>query len=183
MHVHIPHIRQLNLHAEVSWNALENAADINIRLEQFNKVFHDSHAPVKLMSFKHRASPFISPEIKDQMKVRDTYLRNARRTRCNTDWALFKRTQIEVKKIIAEAEKRFVDQEIIQNKNNRRHAIWKIIRRYTSNKQRESIKIANPKILANEFNSYFASMGNSISESVMELAYEHHVPAIDFQPL
>ena len=26
-------------------------------------------------------------------------------------------------------------------------------------------------------------MGNSISESVMELAYEHHVPAIDFQPL
>ena len=107
MHVHIPHIRQLNLqmlHAEVSWNALENAADINIRLEQFNKVFHDPHAPVKLMSFKHRASPFISPEIKYQMKVRDTYLRNARRTRCNTDWALFKRTQIEVKKIIAEAE-------------------------------------------------------------------------------
>ena len=70
----------------------------------------------------------------------------------------------------------------MQNKNNS-HAIWKIIRRYTSNKQRESIKIANPKILANEFNSYFASMGNSISESVMELAYEHHVPAIDFQPL
>ena len=134
----------------------------------------DSHAPVKLMSFKHRASPFISPEIKDRMKVRDTYLRNARRTRCNTDWALFKRTQFEVKKMITEAEKRFVDQEIMQNKNNS-HAIWKIIRRYTSNKQRESIKIANSKILANEFNSYFAS--------VMELAYEHHVPAIDFQPL
>ena len=87
--------------AKMSWNALENAADINIRLEQFNKAFLavlDSHAPVKLMSFKHRASPFISPEIKDQMKVRETYLRNARRTRCNTDWALFKRTQIEVKK-------------------------------------------------------------------------------------
>ena len=171
--------------AKISWNASENCADINIRLEQFNKAFLavlDSHAPVKLMSLKHRASPFISPEIKDQMKVRDTYLRNARRTRCNTDWALFKRTQIEVKKMITEAEKRFVDQEIMQNKNNS-HAIWKTIRRYTSNKQRESIKTANPKILANEFNSYFASLGNSISESVMALAYEHHVPAIDFEPL
>ena len=46
------------------------------------------------------------------------------------------------------------------------HAIWKVIRLYTSNKQKKSIKPANPKILANEFNSYFAGMGNSISESV-----------------
>ena len=79
-------------HAKVSWNALENAADINIRLEQFNKAFLavlDSHGPVKLISFKHRASPFISPEIKDKMNVRDTYLRNAKRTRCHTDWAIF----------------------------------------------------------------------------------------------
>ena len=77
----------------------------------------DSHAPVKLMSFKHRASPFISPKIKDKMKVRHI-LQNARRTRHNTDWTLFKRTQIKVKKMITEAEKRFVHQEIMQNKNN-----------------------------------------------------------------
>ena len=84
--------------AKVSWNALENVADINIRLEQFNKAFLavlNSHAPVKsIISFKHRANPSISPGIKNQMKVRDTYLWNARRTRCN----IFKRTQIEVKK-------------------------------------------------------------------------------------
>ena len=112
-------------------NSLYSSVRIEKRLEKISKMLKivrsqspvsDSHAPVKLMPFKHRASPFISPKIKDKMKVRDTYLQNAKRTWCNTDWALFKRTQIKVKKMITEAEKRFVHQEIMQNKNNS-HAI------------------------------------------------------------
>ena len=71
-----------------------NVASINIRLEIFNEAFLavlDSHVPVKLMIFKYHVGPFISREIKDEMKVTDTHLRDARRTRCNTDCALFKR--------------------------------------------------------------------------------------------
>ena len=73
---------------KVSWNNLENITDIDTRLEQFNNAFMsvvELHAPVKLMSFKHRTSPFISPEIKAQMKVRDALLRKARKTRCHID--------------------------------------------------------------------------------------------------
>ncbi|CAB3982642.1 Hypothetical predicted protein [Paramuricea clavata] len=143
--------------SKVSWNNLENVTDINARLEEFNNAFFavlELHAPVKLMSFKHRTSSFITPEIKDQMKVRDSLLRRARKTRCQIDWALYKeRTQTEIKRMITEAEKLFVDNEIMQNKNNS-HAIWKTIRRYTSNKPKE-----------------------------LKLAQEHHIPVIEHQAL
>ena len=82
-------------------NDLENLTDVNTRLEQFNNAFLavlELHAPVKLMSFKHRTGSFISPEIKDQMKMRDALLRKARKTRCQIDWALYKETQIETKR-------------------------------------------------------------------------------------
>ena len=65
--------------SKVSWNKLENVTDINTRLEQFNNAFLavlELHAPVKLMSFKHRTSSFISPEIKDQMKVRHSFTKS-----------------------------------------------------------------------------------------------------------
>ena len=45
--------------------------------------------------------------------------------------------------MIIEAEKLFVDNGIMQNKNNS-HAIWKTIRRYTSNKPKELMKMENP---------------------------------------
>lgn len=132
---------------KVSWNNLENITDIDTDLEQFSNAFMSVlklHAPVKLMSFKHCTSPFISPEIKDQMKVRDAFLRKARKTRCPIDWALYKEVRTEIKRIITEAEKLSVDNEIMQNKK-KSHAIWKTLRRYESNKTNDFIKSANPK--------------------------------------
>ena len=85
--------------SKVSWNDLENLTDVNTRLEQFNNAFLallKLHAPVTLMSFKHRTGSFISAEIKDQMKMRDALLRKARKTLCQIDWALYKETQIDL---------------------------------------------------------------------------------------
>jgi hypothetical protein len=45
------------------------------------------------------------------------------------------------------------------------------------------IKSENPQKVANEFNSYFASVGNSTAESVKKLAQEHHIPVIEHQAL
>lgn len=137
----------------------------------------DLHAPIKLMSFKHRTNPFITPEIKEQMKIRDKNLRKARETRCHLDWALFKKAKAETKKIINEAEKVFVDNEIAQNKDNSR-AIWKTIRRYVPNKSVGKLK---SKVTANEFNLYFASVGSFTAETVKKLKQEHNIPVVEHQ--
>ena len=141
----------------------------------------DLHAPIKLMSFKHRTNPFITPEIKEQMKIRDKNLRKARETRCHLDWALFKKAKAETKKIINEAEKVFVDNEIAQNKDNSR-AIWKTIRRYVPNKHVGKLTLtSNPKVTANEFNLYFASVGSFTAETVKKLKQEHNIPVVEHQ--
>ena len=105
-------------------------------MEHFNTEFLrvlDLHAPVKHVSFKHRTSPFITPKTKEQMKSRDKNLRKARKTRYDLDWALFRKSKTETVKMINEAEKLFVGNEIEQNKDNSR-AIGKTIRRYLPNK-------------------------------------------------
>ena len=169
---------------KVPWDTLDEITDINIRLERFNTEFLkvlDLHAPIKLMSFKHRTNPFITPEIKEQMKIRDKNLRKARKTRCHLNWALFKKAKAETNKIINEAEKVFVDNEIAQNKDNSR-AIWKTIRRYVPNKHVGKLTLtSNPKVTANEFNLYFASVGSFTAETVKKLKQEHNIPVVEHQ--
>ena len=172
--------------SKVIWNALDEISDLNSRLEHFNTEFLrvlDLHAPVKHMSFKHRTSPFIPPKIKEQMKIRDKNLRKARKTRCDLDWALFRKSKTETVKMINEAEKLFVGNEIEQNKDNSR-AIWKTIRRYLPNKSGGKLNpMSNAKGKANEFNSYFASVGSSTAEAVMKLAHDQSIPVIEFEPV
>ena len=173
--------------SKVIWNALDEISNVNSRLEHFNTEFLrvlDLHAPVKHMSFKHRTSPFITPKIKEQMKTRDKNLRKARKTRCDLDWALFRKSKTEtVIKMINEAEKLFVGHEIEQNKDNSR-AIWKTIRRYLPNKSGGKLNpMSNAKGKANEFNSYFASVGSSTAEAVMKLAHDQSIPVIEFEPV
>ena len=65
-------------------------------------------------------------------------------------------SQTETVKMINEAEKLFVGNEIEQNKDNSR-AIGKTIRRYLPNKSGGKLySMSNAKGKANEFNSYFA---------------------------
>ena len=85
--------------------------------------------------------------------------------------------------MINEAEKLFVGNEIEQNKDNSR-AIWKTIRRYLPNKSGGKLNpMSNAKGKANEFNSYFASVGSSTAEAVMKLAHDQSIPVIEFEPL
>ena len=41
----------------------------------------------------------ITPKIKEQMKTRDKNLRRARKTRCDLDWALFRKSKTETFKM------------------------------------------------------------------------------------
>ena len=135
------------------------------------------------MSFKHRMSPFITPKIKEQMKIRDKNLRKPRKTCCDLDWALFRKSKIEIVKMINEAEKLFVGNEIEQNKDNSQ-AVWKTIRRYLPNKFGGKLNsMSNAKGKANEFNSYFSSVGSFTVEAVMKLAHDQSIPVIESDPV
>ena len=155
-------------------------------MEHFNTEFLrvlDLHAPVKHVSFKHRTSPFITPKIKEQMKSSDKSLRKARKTRYDLDWALFRKSKTETVKMINEAEKLFVGNEIEQNKDNSR-AIGKTITRYLPNKSGGKLySMSNAKGKANEFNSCFASVGSFTAEAVMKLAHDQSIPVIEHEPV
>ena len=93
----------------------------------FNKFIRvlDRHAPVRTIKVKYRLTPFVDDEIKELMKRRDRLHRVTRQTKNTYDWDSFRVARNEVKEILREVEKRYVQNEIY--KNNEPNAMWKVI--------------------------------------------------------
>jgi phenylalanyl-tRNA synthetase alpha subunit len=74
-------------------------------------------------------------------------------------WSAYKNFSREVKREIRMAEREFITEQITNNKNNT-NSIWK------------SIRSCIPKKSADEFNHFFASVGESTTKKISALAEE-----------
>ena len=66
--------------------------DFNDQVDVFNKLFLDTlseHAPVKRIKLKSRPNPFITPEIKQLMKTRDSWQKRRVKQTTNSTGTLF----------------------------------------------------------------------------------------------
>ena len=155
------------------------APDVNSKLGIFNNAFRqvlDAHAPVKTVKIRSRPCPFVTEEIKDLMKIRNHLHHRFLLTRDEQfDWAEYKVSRNSVKKALIEAEKHHTYQEVQNNMNNSR-SLWKVINNIVPSKSQEKLVYSKDlKTVANEFNSYFSSVGSRTTEAVAKLALENNI--------
>ena len=165
-------------HTDVSqapWSILDTFDDPEDKLYAFDSLFNDildEHAPVKTIKIRGRENACVTDEIRELMKTRDYWKAKARKLKDPLHWSAYKNFHREVKREIRMAEREFATEQIINNKNNT-NSIWKAIRTCIPKKsasQRNYSK--DDKTVANEFNSFFASVGDNTIKKIEVLARE-----------
>lgn len=158
----------------VPWSILSVFDDAEDKLYAFSTLFNeilDNHAPVRTIKVRGRRNPCITEDIRELMKLRDSWRREARKNNDEEAWAMYKNLRNRVKSEIRSAEREFVNEQI-QNKNNS-NCIWKAIRFCIPKKsatRREFSK--DERVAANEFNEFFVSVGQRTVDKIKSLASE-----------
>ena len=161
--------------SQVPWSVLDVFDDPEDKLNAFNLLFNnvlDEHAPIKTVKIRGRPNPFVTCEIRDLMRLRDHWKKVAQKNKDPHAWSEYKNLCREVKHEIRTAEKIFIAEQVVNNKNNS-NCLWRAIRLCIPKKsasQRNYSK--DDKIVADEFNNFFSSVGKSIINRITKLAEE-----------
>lgn len=164
----------------ISWNILNNVENVNDKVDVFNSLFGyivERHAPIREMRFKHKGNPWITPTIKDAMKTRDQLLKKAWTTKHNTDWIAVKAKRKEVKNNLKAAESVFIQGRIKECKG-KSGDLWKVIRNIIPTASASSNILyftKEHKLVADEFNQYFTSVGQRMINSVTKLVTDFNI--------
>ena len=155
------------------WSVINVFDDMDDKLNAFNLILNnilDLHAPIKRVKVRSRHNPFITEKICSLMKTRDHWRKLARQTNDTLAWAAYRNFKKEVRREIRLAEQEHVTDQIMSNPNNKR-SIWKTIRSCIPKQTtRQKSYNRDEKIIANEFNTYFTSLGQITSEQINSLA-------------
>ncbi len=152
--------------------------DVNVKLDLFNQLFLNTlnkHAPIKHIKIRGKSHPFIDDEIKQLIKLRDRKLNIFKQSRHMEDWKDYKQLRNSVKSSLRTAESNYVRNQIEKCKGNPR-TMWKVIRGSLPTKEATKPCYQNDHaVIANEFNSYFTSVGKSTADRVEALAENNHI--------
>ena len=165
--------------SSVPWSTISIFDELEDKLFAFNSLFNDvlnDFAPIKTFKLRGRPNPFITPEVKSLMKTRNYWRDLAKKTNDHLAWTAYKNFKREVKREIKIAEMEFVHEQIKNNANNS-NCLWKTIKMCIpakqNNQQRPYSK--DDKVVANEFNQFFSSVGQNANESI-QISFKWHVP-------
>ena len=123
------HYQRDQFNADISqalWSVLDVFDDPEDKLNAFNLLFHtkiNEHAPVKTVKTRGRPNLFVTWEI---MSSRDRLKKEAQKTKDQLAWSAYKNLS-EVKYEIRIAEKVFIAEQVVNNKNNS-NCLWRAIR-------------------------------------------------------
>ena len=158
---------------QAPWSVLDVFDDVNDKLFAFNELFCDivdRHAPIKKIKILGRPLLYVTDEIGHLMRAREDWRKIARKTNDPCAWSVYKSLKREVKNEIRVAEREFMMEQIKNNKNNTNY-IWKTIRSYIPNKSKTQKTYSKAeKTVANEFNYFFAGVGDNTLKKISDLA-------------
>ena len=156
---------------------MENSliGDVSERVDHFNQNFLcllNKYAPVKKVNMKHRQCPFVDEQLKQHMSERDQLLKIAKETNSPQDWQTYRAKHNEVKVCLREAEREHVQSQLISCKKN--SSKWKVIRNCIGQKESTQAGYSRDvKIIADEFNEFFSTVGARAAGSSASLAVTH----------
>ena len=160
----------------VPWHMVYFFDDIDSQVETFNSLFLDlldQHAPIKRIKVKSRSNQFVTPEIKQLMKIRDRWHKKAIQTNDKLCWNGYRFFRQEVKRELRVAEKIHVRNEIANSRGNT-NATWKILNRCMSRGiAKRPSTLEDHEVLANKFNKYFTSVGELTAYKANLITREH----------
>ena len=161
--------------AEAPWSVVESFDDVDEKLDAFHLLFDpilEQHAPIRRVKLRTRPNPFVTDEIKSLMKTRDNSRKQASRTNHPDAWASYRNLKREVKQRLKKAERDYVAKQIKDNPDDS-SCLWKTIRSCIP-KKTTGVKpfTKEEKIVANDFNDFFCSVGQNTVKEVHSLAKE-----------
>lgn len=116
--------------SQVPWSVLDVFDDPEDKVNAFNILFNDvldEHAPIKTVKIRGRPNPFVTCEIGDLMRSRDQWKNVAPKNKDSHAWSVYKNLCREVKHEIRTAEKKFIPEQVVSNKNST-NCLWRAIR-------------------------------------------------------
>ena len=172
------HYSSVDFNSDVSlapWSIVDVFDDVEDKLYAFDLLFTEifgRHAPVKTFKARGKPNPCVTDNIRGLMKTRDDWRKKAKKTNDPLSWTAYRYFRQEVKREIRIAEQEFVAEQILRNPNNTNN-IWKAIRHCIPNKSTsQRIFSKNDKTVADEFNQFFVSVGQSTVDKITSLANE-----------
>lgn len=169
------------------WPVVDCFDDLEDSLNAFNLQFNetlDCHAPVKKIKIRNRPNPFVMDEIRELVKTRNHWRKEARKTNNSEAWARYRSLRGKVKRNLRVAEREYIAQQIRTNPNDTRY-LWKTIRSCipkTSASQRTFTK--DDTVVTIEFNSFFSSVDQTTTSKINSLAKEcnYDLAQSEFKP-
>ena len=141
---------------------------MNTKLFIFNKVFQSTlqdHAPIQTIKVRSRSCPYVTNEIKELMKYRNSLHRIYLNTCRSDDWTKFKETCGLVKATLVSAEQDYIRSEVENSKKNP-SSLWKVMKYRVPSKNRvPQVYNKDSKVLVEEFNQFFTSVGKNTADS------------------
>ena len=167
----------LALHSDPLLSVFDGS-DVNIKLNTFNNVFRqvlDVHAPVKTIKIRNRPCPFVTNDIKELMKARNSLHCRFLQTRDASDWTRYKLSRNNIKRVLIDAERTHTYQEVQTNKSNP-SSLWKVINSIVPSKDQEKhVYSKDLKSVVNDFNLYFSSVGSRAADTAAKLASDNNI--------
>ena len=153
--------------------------DVNTKSENLNNAIEsltNVYAPIKTIKIRSRRScPFITQDIKDLMKRRNQLHQGFLKTRDITDWNYYKKLRNDVKAMLRKAELKYNSEEVQQKKGNSR-SLWKIINWLIPSKEKDrNVYTKDLKSVANEFNTFFSTVGENAARESTCLAETNNI--------
>ena len=161
---------------------IENSliGDVSERVDHFNQHFLcllNKHAPVKKVKIKHRQCPFVDEQLKQHMRERDQLLKIAKETNSPQEWQTYRAKRNEVKGRLREAEREHVQSQLASCQKN--SSKWKVIRNCIPRKEStQAVYSRDVKIIADEFNEFFSTVGSRAAEASASLALTYDLSTV-----
>ena len=170
---------------KINWDEIVTLSDVNVSFETFfNSIEYllDEHAPFKTLNKREkslRLKPWISNEIKNEMKLRDTlfrkYCRSKDPIRRETLYNEYKSYRNKIIFSIKNSKSKYFKQRFEKNKNSISET-WKGIKSIISCKKNNNIQpltlnhnnqvITNLNEVVNIFNDFFVNVGPDIANKI-----------------
>ncbi|XP_072043447.1 uncharacterized protein [Amphiura filiformis] len=157
----------------INWNEIKNYDDVNsawdVWKQKFNNVC-DKHAPLKEKRIKGNLPEWINGDYIKLTKDRDYFFSKAHKTNDPEDWKMAKSLRNKVNNLNKHLKKKYCTDAIEENVNNSTK-LWKTIKQLIprNNATVRSVQTDDGftkcnKDIANEFNSFFTSIGITLAQ-------------------
>lgn len=159
----------------LDWSPVLNTTDINMAWDHFKHLFIsviDMVAPTRSVRIKQRSSPWFNSEIAEVINVRDKSLHKYKQSGDPADFLQFKKFRNEAQRRVKEAKKKYLSEQIRENKDNPQN-LWKVLKSLGCATKPKSTstcsslyidgkKVSNKDMIANHFNIYFTSVAQEL---------------------